>query len=111
MQLEASYLVWINYEGTKISPQEVNKLLLKYKLIVSKNDDFVEAPITCFRINIGTSFAMVINIINILTMIFKKSERAVKTGNFLYVSGQLPLDSTTMMIEGTTITEQTKCAL
>ncbi|WP_348735991.1 MalY/PatB family protein [Spiroplasma endosymbiont of Ammophila pubescens] len=75
MQLEASYLVWINYEGTKMSSQEVNKLLLKYKLIVSKNDDFVEAPITCFRINIGTSFAMVTNIINILTMIFKKSER------------------------------------
>ncbi|WP_338991408.1 RidA family protein [Spiroplasma endosymbiont of Seladonia tumulorum] len=37
--------------------------------------------------------------------------QAVKIGNFLYVSGQLPLDSTTMMIEGTTITEQTKCAL
>ncbi|AXF96815.1 RidA family protein [Spiroplasma phoeniceum] len=37
--------------------------------------------------------------------------QAVKTGDFLYVSGQLPLDSTTTMIEGTTITEQTKCAL
>ncbi|ELL44853.1 RidA family protein [Spiroplasma melliferum] len=37
--------------------------------------------------------------------------QAVKIGNFLYVSGQLPLDPTTMMIEGTTITEQAKCAL
>ncbi|AOX44237.1 cystathione beta-lyase [Spiroplasma sp. NBRC 100390] len=72
MKLEASYLVWINYAETNRTSQEVNKLLLKYKLIVSKDDDFVETPSTCFRINIGTSFAMVVKLINILITIFTK---------------------------------------
>ncbi|MBH8622861.1 RidA family protein [Spiroplasma poulsonii] len=37
--------------------------------------------------------------------------QAIKAGNFLYVSGQLPLDPSTMTFGGTTITDQTKWAL
>ncbi|WHQ37325.1 aminotransferase class I/II-fold pyridoxal phosphate-dependent enzyme [Spiroplasma sp. SV19] len=77
MQLEASYLVWINYAETNMTSQEVNELLWKHKLIVSKDDDFVEAPPSCFRINIGTSFAMVVKLVNILVTIFTKEERKI----------------------------------
>ncbi|MBW1242109.1 MAG: aminotransferase class I/II-fold pyridoxal phosphate-dependent enzyme [Spiroplasma poulsonii] len=72
MKLEASYLVWINYAETNLTSQEVNELLWKHKLIVSKDNDFVETPPSCFRINIGTSFAMVGKIVNILITIFTK---------------------------------------
>lgn len=37
--------------------------------------------------------------------------QAIKAGNFLYVSGQLPLDPSTMTFGWTTITDQTKWAL
>ncbi|WHQ37326.1 RidA family protein [Spiroplasma sp. SV19] len=37
--------------------------------------------------------------------------QAIKAGNFLYISGQLPLDPSTMTFGGTTITEQTKWSL
>ncbi len=72
MKLEASYLVWINYAETNLTSQEVNELLWKHKLIVSKDNDFVETPPSCFRINIVTSFAMVGKIVNILITIFTK---------------------------------------
>ncbi|WP_425379761.1 RidA family protein [Spiroplasma endosymbiont of Stenodema calcarata] len=37
--------------------------------------------------------------------------QAIKAGNFLYISGQLPLDPSTMAFGGTTISEQTKWSL
>ena len=54
MNIESSFLVWINYRNTKITPTEFNALLLKHELIVCQKDDFYGEYQYCFRINIGT---------------------------------------------------------
>lgn len=71
MELSTSFLVWINYRETKVSYEKFNELLIKHKLIVSKDNEFAGDSSNCFRINIGTSKKMVSKIINILKLIFE----------------------------------------
>ncbi|WP_236681410.1 hypothetical protein [Spiroplasma mirum] len=74
MNIESSFLVWINYRNTKITPTEFNALLLKHQLIVCQKDNFYGEDQYCFRINIGTSLTILKKIIAILQLIFVEEE-------------------------------------
>lgn len=53
MEMQAAFLVWINYQNSKLNKQEFVQLLKVQNLIVGIGDDFYGNSKGWFRVNIG----------------------------------------------------------
>lgn len=72
MNLQASYLVWIKFDTSKYSVEEIKLKMKLHEIIVNWDIDFYGATPGWFRINIGSPMSLVMNLVKRLKLIFKK---------------------------------------
>lgn len=73
MQMESSYLVWVDISGTKLSSFDVtNKLALEGGVLVENGAHFVKDGEGFIRINLGTQRAYVVEALKRMEKIFNK---------------------------------------